>query len=108
MPMHLPQLSYLGVIPRPERYEYGFQVTNEDKSVRLLTLSIANTVFLTRQLMVQEAPDLCYQKVLADLRSEAPSLNGEIAFITESDIEQYRAAHPNVKLSRKSFRKPAE
>jgi hypothetical protein len=108
MSMHLPQLSYLGVIPRPEFSEYGFQITNENKSVRLLTLSIANSVFLTKQLMVQEAPDLCYQKVLADIRSDVPCLNEEFASVTESDIVQYRAAHPNAKLQRKSFRKLAE
>ena len=60
-----PQLRYLGTISKPEHSEYGFQIENPDKTVRLLVLTIANSVFLTRQLMVQEAPDLCYQKVLA-------------------------------------------
>ncbi len=105
---HLPQLSYLGVIPKPEHSEYGFRITNQDKTDRLLILTIANSVFLTKQLLIQEAPDLCYQKVLADLRSEIPTLVEDSVVITEMDLMQYRASHPNISLKRKSFRKPAE
>jgi hypothetical protein len=97
---------YLGKISKPEHSEYGFKIENEDRSVRLLVLTIANSVFLTKQLMVQEAPDLCYQKVLADLRSEVPDPISDLVLVTGLDIEQYRAFHPNLK--RKSFRKPLE
>jgi hypothetical protein len=105
---HLPQLSYLGVIPKSECTEYGFRITNEDKSDRLLVLTIANSVFLTKQLQIQEAPDLCYQKVLADLRSEFPALVEDSVGVTESDLMQYRAAHPTASMKKRSFRKPAE
>jgi len=105
---HLPQLSYLGVIPKTEYSEYGFRIIDQDKTNRLLILTIANSVFLTRQLLVQEAPDLCYQKVLADLRSAIPALVEDSVVVTESDLLDYRASHPNVSLKRKSFRKPAE
>ncbi len=108
MSIHLPQLSYLGVNSRPECSEYGFRITNEDRTARLLILTIANTVFLTKQLLIQEAPDLCYQKVLADLRSEIPSLIEDSVAVTESDLLEYRASHPNISLKRKSLGKPAE
>jgi hypothetical protein len=81
--------------------DYGFKIVNDDNSVRLLVLSIANSVFRNRQLMLQEAPDLCFQKVLADLRSEVPCLLDETVPVTESDIENYRAAHPNASLQHK-------
>lgn len=106
--MHLPQLSYLGVVSQPEYYEYGFKVTYFDRSSRVLTLAIAHSVFLTKQLMVQEGPDLCYQKILADLKNESLALTAECTSITEADILQYRESHPNIKLQRKSFRKPVE
>ncbi len=105
---YFPQLSYLGVIPKPEYSEYGFRITNEDKTARLLILTIANSVFLRKQLLVQEAPDLCYQKVLADLRSEIPTLVEDSVEVTESDLLQYRSSHPNISLKRRSFKKPAE
>jgi hypothetical protein len=92
-----PLLRYLGTISKPELSEYGFHIENPDKTVRLLVLTIANSVFLTRQLLIQEAPDLCYQKVLSYLRDETADPAGEYLPISESDIASYRAAHPNVK-----------
>ena len=103
MPAPYPLLRYLGTISRPEHAEYGFQIENPDKTLRLLVLTIANSVFLTRQLMVQEAPDLCYQKVLAYLRDDATAGPAEASIpISESDIANYRAFHPNVKVHGKA------
>jgi hypothetical protein len=107
MSNYYPQLRYLGMIPQPEHSEYGFRIENEDKSVRLLILTIANSVFLTKQLMVQEAPDLCYQKVLMGLKSETPGPVKDLISINESDIAHYRAFHPTTKLQKKSFRNPS-
>jgi hypothetical protein len=106
MPNYYPQLRYLGMIPQPNHSEYGFQIENEDKTIRLLVLTVANSVFLTKQLMVQEAPDLCYQKVLTDLKNETPGPVEELISISESDIANYRACHPNVKLQRRAPKKP--
>jgi hypothetical protein len=92
-----PQLRYLGTISRPEHSEYGFQIENPDKTVRLLVLTIANSVFLSRQLLVQEAPDLCYQKLLAYLRDATAGPPEDCIPISESDIANYRAFHPTVK-----------
>ena len=97
-----PQLRYLGTISRPEHAEYGFQIENPDKTVRLLVLTIANSVFLTRRLMVQEAPDLCYQKVLAYLRDATAGPAEDYIPISELDITNYRAFHPNVKMHGKA------
>lgn len=108
MPNYHPQLRYLGMIPHSSHSEYGFRIENADKTIRLLVLTVANSVFLTKQLLVQEAPDLCYQKVLTDLQSETPGAAEELISISDSDIAHYRAGHPNVKLQRKSFRKPVQ
>ncbi len=91
------QLRYLGTISKPEHSEFGFQIENPDKTVRLLVLTIANSVFLSRQLMVQEAPDLCYQKALAYLQDATAGPAEDCIPIGESDIANYRAFHPNVK-----------
>jgi hypothetical protein len=102
MAIFYPQLRYLGTIAKPEHTEYGFQIENPDKSVRLLVLTIASSAFLTRQLMVQEAPDLCYQKVLAYLRDAAAGPSEDNILISESDIANYRAFHPTVKAHGKT------
>ena len=97
-----PQLRYLGTISKPEHSEYGFQIENPDKTMRLLVLTIANSVFLTGQLLVQEAPDLCYQKALAYTQDATAGPAGDYHPISASDIENYRAFHPNVKLRGKT------
>ena len=108
MAKNFSQLRYLGMVSQPEYSEYGFRVETEDKSTRLLTLTIANSVFRSKQLMIQEAPDLCFQKILAELRNEAGDPFPEQIVISESDIVEYRASHPNTKPPRRSFRKTPE
>jgi len=93
------KLKYLGVIPQSGFMEYGFRIENEDKSYRLVVLTIEDSFFHRNNLMIQEAPDLCYQKVLTNLDTETTDspIPGRIP-ITESDIVQYRDLHPNTKL----------
>lgn len=105
MAIFYPQLRYLGTISKPEHSEYGFQIENPDKTVRLLVLTIASSVFLDRQLMIQEAPDLCYQKVLSCLRDATAGPAEGCIPISESDIANYRAFHPTAKAHGKT-RKP--
>lgn len=102
-PNYLPRLRYLGRNPQLGHSEYGFRIENEDKSFRMVVLTIADSYFLTKQLMCQEAPDLCYQKVLTDLNSGTTDVNEEFLLITELDIANYRAIHPNAAARRKSF-----
>jgi hypothetical protein len=71
-------------------------------------LTIANSVFLSKQLMIQEAPDLCFQKILAELRNETGEPFPDQIAITHSDIVEYRASHPNTKPPRRSFKKTSE
>ncbi len=89
------QLRYLGVIPRPGHREYGFSIEDKNKGTRQVVLSIDDGLFRARNLMFQEAPDLCYQKVLMDLRNESPGVPIRSRMsVSESDVEQYRDAHP--------------
>lgn len=93
------KLKYLGVIPQSGFMEYGFRIENEDKSYRLVVVTIEDSFFQKNNLMIQEAPDLCYQKVLTNLDNEtADSPIPARIPIAESDIIQYRALHPNTKL----------
>jgi hypothetical protein len=99
------QLRYLGVIPQVGYIEYGFRVTEKDKSVRQVVLTIEDAFFQRKDLKFQEAPDLCYQKVLMDLNNDRTDSGIPPASIpvTALDIAHYRDLHPTAK-SRKSFR----
>jgi hypothetical protein len=99
------QLRYLGVIPQEGYVEYGFRIEDKDKGVRDIILTIDDALFVQSHLMLQEAPDLCYQKVLTDLVNENGShINGRMA-VTASDILQYRDSHPNTKSHARAARK---
>lgn len=101
-------LRYLGVIPQTEYLEYGFRIEDKDKDPRLIVLMIESGFFKKYGLMFQEAPDLCYQKLLEEIRNETAELPVNDRFsVTVSDIAHYRESHPNTK-SRKlgSSRQP--
>lgn len=99
-------LRYLGVIPQVGYVEYGFRIENKDKSVRQIVLTIEDDFFRKNDLKPQEAPDLCYQKVLMDLDDE--KADSQVPFcvlpVTALDIAHYRDLHPTTKLRRFSRR----
>jgi hypothetical protein len=93
------QLRYLGVMPQIGFIEYGFRIENKDKSARQVILTIADDFFQKYGLKLQEAPDLCYQKVLMDLEVENPdSFLLPSMSVTALDIAHYRELHPIIKL----------
>jgi len=101
------QLRYIGMTSQSEHSEYGFQIENKDESTRQVIMTVAHSCFRTNQLMVQEAPDLCYQKMLGDLLNESVQPIKNRVPVTESDIAHYRATHPNTKSGRRAaWRRP--
>lgn len=95
------RLRYLGVIPQDGHRDYGFRVENKDREFRQVVVMIDNALFLKNHLMFQEAPDLCYQKVLMDVDNEpADAVAGSTSTVsvTEIDIAHYRDLHPTAKL----------
>ena len=88
-------LRYIGVLPHSGHREYRFQIEAGDKSLRIVALTIADTIFRNSLLMFQEAPDLCYQKMLADCENEtADSPISSQAAVTEAEVVHYRNSHP--------------
>jgi hypothetical protein len=82
----------------------AFGLQRKDKNDRQVVLTIENAFFRRNDLKFQEAPDLCYQKVLMDLTNEGPDSGiPDCAPVTALDIAHYRDLHPTAK-SRKSFR----
>jgi hypothetical protein len=101
------QLRYLGVLPQTGFREYRFEIESHDKTIRMVALTIDDVNFRNNRLMFQEAPDLCYQKLLAELSSESMGTGiSSRATVTESEIASYRDSHPNTKSRRSSVRRP--
>ena len=97
------QLRYLGMLPHIGHREYRFQIEAHDKSVRTVALTIDDGIFRKNQLMFQEAPDLCYQKLLADVTNEGTPICS-LAPVTDSEIASYRNSHPTGKLRKTAAR----
>jgi hypothetical protein len=99
------QLRYMGVFPQSGHREYRFRIENEGSEIRDVSLTIDDHLFGTKRLMFQEAPDLCYQKLLAEVRNEnreVPVLSR--AAVTPTDIQLYRENHPTVRTRKSHFR----
>ena len=95
-------LRFIDVIPQTEYLEYGFQVEQKDKDPRQIVLMIELGFFKQYDLMLQEAPDLCYQKLLVELRNETAELPVSPRFsITASDIAHYRESHRTARSPRR-------
>ena len=95
-------LRFVGTTPQSGHREYGFRVEDKEKGLRQVILTIENGMFRESQLMFQEAPDLCYQKLLADLRNETEEMPIQARVsVTVSDVDAYRGSHPNIKLRAK-------
>jgi hypothetical protein len=94
-------LRYIGVIPQTECLEYGFRIEDKDKDPRLIVLMIESDFFKKYELKFQEAPDLCYQKLLADIRNETVELPvSSRLIVTAADIAHYRELHPSGKSTK--------
>ena len=95
------RVRYVGVFPKNGYREYDFRVEAEDKSVRQVVLVIDDILFLERQLMFQEAPDLCYQKLRMNLIDETVAQIGARVRVTPLDVASYRDSHPSAKSRNK-------
>jgi hypothetical protein len=99
-------LRYLGTVPQCGHREYCFRIEDKDTGSREVVLTIDDSVFRRSLLAFQEAPDLCYQKLLADLSNEtsdSPILAR--SSVSESDVGTYRDSHANAKLRANHARK---
>jgi hypothetical protein len=94
------KLRYLGVLPQVGHREYGFRIENKEKEIRKVIVTIDDTYFLKNQLRFQEAPDLCYQRILMDIDNEsadATIAGTSMVPITPTDIARYRDSRPTAK-----------
>jgi hypothetical protein len=102
MKANLPiRVRYVGVFPKNGYREYDFHVEAEDKTIHRIVLLIDDILFLEKQLMFQEAPDLCYQKLRMDLINETVAQIGSRVRVTPLDVASYRDSHPSVKSRNK-------
>jgi hypothetical protein len=84
-------VQYLGFQDAPGRREYGIRVRRGDQD-RQYTLWIAQASFAQRHALLQDGPDICYQKLLRALADpELPA--ADCIAVTDGDLADYRETH---------------
>jgi hypothetical protein len=91
VPVATTLVQYLGFQDTPGRREYTLRVQKGDDS-KQYTVWIAQAAFAKRQALLQDGPDICYQKLLRELVSTEPPAADSIA-VTDGDLTLYRDTH---------------
>lgn len=84
-------LEYLGFRNAADRREYVLRVRS-GPDAREFTVWIAHTAFAARQALLQDGPDICFQKLRRELALVEWGGNACVA-VTEADLADYREAH---------------
>ncbi len=92
-------VRYLGFHDVRDRREFTLDAQRGDQ-VRRYAVRIELAAFSTRKALLQDGPDICYQKLLREIAESGLPGPGDID-VTDDDLEAYRTAHPT--RVRKSF-----
>jgi hypothetical protein len=84
-------LEYLGFRNALDRREYVLRARLGTASCHY-TVWIANTAFAAGKALLQDGPDICYQKLRRDLIDVELS-EGQCVEVTASELQEYRTAH---------------
>lgn len=96
-------IRYLGFKDVEGRRQYSLQAQRGPETHRY-TVSIELAAFSKKQALLQDGPDICYQKLRELSAVELPP-DGEVE-VTEAELAAYRETHS--RTPRKTFSSPAE
>jgi hypothetical protein len=91
-------VRYCGFHAKRLAREYSFQEC-EASAEREFTLSVANDAFLSHLARYQDGPDICAQRLQAELTAHANRPSEMQCVITSAELDSYRASRA-VKPSR--------
>lgn len=99
-------IEYLGFQDVHDRREYALRARRGDQE-GCYTLSIELAAFARRQALLQDGPDICYQKLLHELADAELRAACAIA-VTPGDLAAYRESHSVPKRGRSAPPRPGE
>jgi len=88
-------IQYVGFQDVQDRREYALRARRGDQE-GCYTVSIKLAAFANRKALLQDGPDICYQKVLHELADSEPH-GACVILVTESDLAAYRESHASPK-----------
>ena len=98
MPM---SIHYAGFRVQPYGRDYSYYVLNPPAASRHFVLTISHRAFAERQILYQDAADLCYQKLQRALLAETEERPlWPHCVVSDQELDAYRDTHrPTRKLS---------
>jgi hypothetical protein len=96
-------IQYLGFQDVKGRRQYALRAQRGDQA-RRYTVWIELSAFSDHQALLQNGPDICYQKLLRELGGSELQASDGIG-VTEGDLAAYRETHPLP--ARRSFSPPS-
>ncbi len=87
------RVEYVGFAVRGSAREYALRVWQGDAGPHDFTLAIPTQAFLSRRVLYQDGPAICFLKLQRELVARAVGLPPSRLGVTDSDIEEYRIAH---------------
>ena len=86
-------VQYVGFISKLLSRQYSFVVTEELTETVEITFAIPHTVFTSRRLSFQNAPDLCSLKLHREMASSEDDPLKAHYRISDSELDDYNNAH---------------
>jgi hypothetical protein len=99
-------VEYVGFRANGAMREYSLLVRPAADEVRHFTLVIPNAAFLARRVRYQDAPEICFLKLMRELHACSGGMPQKRLTVTDADLEDYRTAHapkPSQRRPRQPF-----
>jgi len=87
-------VQYVGFKVKTFDREYTFNVHVSEGAIRAFKLSISNEAFNAHRARFQDAPSICSTKLHRELAGHANNPSESSYRISDTDLEEYRSAHP--------------
>jgi hypothetical protein len=88
-------IQYMGFQDVDARRQYALRARRGDREGSY-TVSIELAAFANRRALLQDGPDICYQKLLHELADSDLHSTGDLV-VTEGDLSAYRESHTPAK-----------
>ena len=94
-------IHYIGFQVQPHGRDYSYYVLDPPAASRHFVLTISHRAFAERQILYQDAADLCYQKLQRALLAETEEQPlWPHCVVSDQELDAYRNIHrPTRKLS---------
>jgi hypothetical protein len=96
-----PSIRYLGFECTSDGRRYRLSVDGPGEP-RVFTMTIANAAFAARQARFQDAPELCFARLIRELGANAELPGGSSFLITPAELDDYRDAQLKKSPDRKT------